>query len=136
MVQHWRIFELKWSSAEHTFADEFARFLAICLALHKVDGSVFRNAIKVQMSGQQFQLLLRKSLAQKSAHLLNFAAEVSFHVFVEEEEDVGVLSFCPSFQNVSEKWGIIQFVVHKVLGKLLDVAREVLDADDLVVMEI
>ena len=49
------------------------------LALQEVDGGVFRNAIKVQMFGQQLQLLLRKSFAQEVADFFNFAAEVLLH---------------------------------------------------------
>ena len=49
------------------------------LALREVDGGVFRNAIKVQMFGQQLQLLLRKSFAQEVADFFNFAAEVLLH---------------------------------------------------------
>ena len=61
---------------DFTFTDEFARFLAFAFAFQEVDGAVFYNAVKAQMFGQQFQLLIRKTFSQKFANFFNFAAEV------------------------------------------------------------
>jgi len=97
-----------------TFADEFAGFR------FEVHCRVFRTTVKLQMFGQILQLILTESSAQKAAHFIDFSTQVSFHVFVEEEEHIRVILLGPAFQNVSEKWSIIYFVIHEVIGKFLD----------------